>query len=76
VRPQQRDEIALSLIGNHLDDVGQVLAFRGELGHGLLVEVSDFDTLGNVAALVEELAHACAGFAQLFAERAVVLHPS
>jgi hypothetical protein len=37
VRSQQRKEIALGLIGNHLDDVGQVLTFRGELDHGPLV---------------------------------------
>ena len=43
VRSQQRQQIALGLIGNHLDDVGQVLTLRGELDHGPLVEVSDFD---------------------------------
>src|SRR5215467_7939893 len=48
-----------------------MLAFRGELDHGPLVEISDFDTLGNAAALVEELAHARAGFAQLLAELAM-----
>jgi hypothetical protein len=42
--------IALGLISNHLDDVGQMLAFRGKLDDGPLVEVSDFDALGNVAA--------------------------
>src|SRR6266478_9279262 len=55
---------------DHLDDVGQVLTFR-ELDHGLLVEVSDFDALGNVAALLEELRHASAGCAQLLAEPAM-----
>jgi hypothetical protein len=30
-----------------------VLAFCGELDHGPLVEVLDFDALGNVAALLE-----------------------
>jgi hypothetical protein len=35
-----------------------VLAFRGELDDGPLVEVSDFDALGNVAALLEQLRHA------------------
>ena len=33
--------------------------------------VSDFDALGNVAALLEELRHASAGCAQLLAEPAV-----
>ena len=61
VRSQQRQQIALGLIGNHLDDVGQMLTFRGELDHGPLVEVSDFDALGNVAALLEELRHASVG---------------
>jgi hypothetical protein len=37
VRPQQRYQIALGLIGNHLDDVGQMLTFGGELDHGPLV---------------------------------------
>ena len=31
VRPQQRKQIALGLVGNHLDDVGQVLSFGGSL---------------------------------------------
>jgi len=71
VRSQQRKQIALGLIGNHLDDVGQVLSFGGELDHGPLVEVSDFDALGNVAALLEELRHASVGCAQLLAEPGV-----
>ena len=54
VRPQQCNELALGLIGNHLDDVGQVLAFRGELDHSLLAELSNFDALGDVAALLEQ----------------------
>ena len=37
VRSQQRKQIALGLIGNHLDDVGQVLSFGGELDDSLLV---------------------------------------
>jgi hypothetical protein len=48
-----------------------MLAFRGELDHGPLVEFSDFDALGNVAALVEELGYSRAGFAQLLAEPAM-----
>src|SRR5262249_59739945 len=71
VRSQQRKQIALGLIGNHFDDVGQVLAFGGELDHGPLVEVSDFDALGKAAALLEELRHASAGGAQLPAEPAM-----
>ena len=39
VRSQQRKEIALGLIGNHLDDVGQVLTLGGELDHGALGEI-------------------------------------
>ena len=54
VRPQQREQIALGLIGDHLDDVGQVLAFCGELDDGVLVEVAHFDELGNVAAVLDE----------------------
>src|ERR1700680_707083 len=48
-----------------------MLAFRGELDHGPLVEFSDFDALGNIAALLEESADAHAGFAQLLAEPAM-----
>jgi hypothetical protein len=59
------------LIGNHLDDVGQVLAFGGELDHGALAEFSHLDALGNVAELIEEPAHARAGLAQLLAEPAM-----
>ena len=58
VKSQQRKQIALGLIGNHLDDVGQVLSFGGELDDGPLVEVSDFDALGKAAALLEQLRHA------------------
>ena len=45
-----------------------MLAFRRELDHGPLVEISDFDTLGYAAAPIEELAHACTGFAKLLAK--------
>src|SRR5204863_3462419 len=65
------NEIALGLIGNHLDDIGQVLAFRGELDQGPFVEVSDFDALGNVAALLEEPRYASARCPQLLAEPAM-----
>src|SRR5260370_39113826 len=67
VGAQQRKKIALGLIGNHLDDVGEVLALGGELDHGPLVAVSDFDALGDVAALLEQLRHASARCAQLLA---------
>ena len=39
--------------------------------NGPLIEVSDFDTPGKVAALLEELRHASAGCAQLLAEPGV-----
>jgi hypothetical protein len=67
---QPRKQIALGLMSNHLDDIGQVLAFGGELDEGRVVEVSDFDALGNVAALLEQLRHASACCAQLLAEPA------
>ena len=38
VRSQRRKRIALGLVGSHLDDLGQVLSFGGELDHGLLFE--------------------------------------
>jgi hypothetical protein len=61
VRSQQRKQIALSLIGNHLDDVGQVLAFRGELDERPLAEVSNFDALENVTAPFEKLCQVSPG---------------
>jgi hypothetical protein len=54
VRPQQRKQIALSLVGDHLDDVSQVFALGGEFDHGTLTEVLDLDALGHVAALADE----------------------
>ena len=54
VRPQKR-RIALGLIGDHLDDFGQVLAFRGEFDHSPLVEVADFDE--KIAALLQQPRH-------------------
>ena len=71
VRSQERNQIALGLIGDHLDDVGQVLAFCGKLDHGPLAEVSDLDALSNIAALLEEPCDASAGRAQPLAERAM-----
>jgi transposase len=70
-RSLMRRHRPLRLIGNHLDDVGQVLSFGCELDDGPLVEVSDFDALGNAAALLEELRHASTGCAQLLAEPAM-----
>src|SRR5215467_15132364 len=71
VGSQQRNQIALGLIGNHLDDVGQVLAFGGELDHGPLAEVADLDAFENVAAPLDELRHASTGGTQRLAEFAV-----
>jgi len=64
-------QIALDLVGDHLDDIGQMLALGGELDHGTLTEIADLDALGNVAALVDEPAQAITCRAQLFAEFAV-----
>jgi hypothetical protein len=50
VRSQQAQS-ALGLIGDHFDDVGQVLALGGELDHSPLAEVVDPDALGKVATL-------------------------
>src|ERR1017187_6482945 len=71
VRPQQREQIALGLIGDHLDDVRQVFALGGEFDHSTLTEVSDLDALGNVAAFVDEPGQAVTCGAQLLAEFAV-----
>ena len=48
-----------------------MLSFRGELDEGLLAEVLDFNPLGNVATLLEQLRHASTGCAQLLAEPAM-----
>jgi len=61
VRSQQRKQIALSLIGNHLDDVGQVLAFRSELDHRPLAEIADLDAFENITAPLEEPCHVSTG---------------
>ena len=53
---------------NHLDDVGQVFAFRGELDHGPFAEIADLDVLENIAAPHEEASHASMGAAQLLGE--------
>src|ERR1035438_8312137 len=71
VKPQQREQIALGLIGDHLDDVRQVFALGGEFDHGTLTEVSDLGALGNVAAFVDEPGQAVTCGAQLLAEFAV-----
>ena len=69
VRPQQRQQIALGLVGHHLDDVGQVLALGGELDHGTLAEVSDLDALREASRRCSmSLAQASARRAQLLAE--------
>ena len=60
MRPQQRQQIALGLVSHHLDDVGQMLAFGGELDHGALTEVADLDTLGKRLALLDDLREASA----------------
>jgi hypothetical protein len=39
---QEVQQIALGLIGEHLDDVGQMLSLGGEFDHSLLAQVSDF----------------------------------
>lgn len=43
VRAYQSQEIAFSLIGNHLDNVGQVFAFGSELDDGPFCNIADFD---------------------------------
>src|SRR6516225_8618399 len=48
-----------------------MFAFRGELGHGPLVEFSNFNAFGNIAAPVEEPAHARTSVAELLAEPAM-----
>src|SRR6516162_4171764 len=71
VRPQECKQVALGLISNHFDDVAQVLTFRGELDHSAFAAVANFDALGKLLALSEELRHAIADRAQLLAELAM-----
>jgi hypothetical protein len=42
------------LIGNHLDDVSQVLAFRSELEHRPPADFADLNAFENVTAPLEE----------------------
>src|SRR5919197_4994490 len=57
VRAQVGKQVALGLIGVHLDDVCQMLAFSGEFDHGSLAEVSDFHARRDVVTFIYELAH-------------------
>ena len=45
VRAQEGKQIALGLVGEHLDQVGQVLALGGELDESLLAEVANLHAL-------------------------------
>lgn len=45
MRLQEVQQIALGLVGEHLDEVGQVLALGGKLDEGVLAEIADFHTL-------------------------------
>lgn len=45
VWPEKRQEVALGLKGEHLDEVRQVLALGGELDDGAVAHVTAFDSL-------------------------------
>ena len=72
VRSQQCEEVALGLVGNHLDDVSQVLALRGELDDSTVAEISDLDALWKIAALVDELGDTRTSGTELLAELAAL----
>ncbi len=59
--PQEIEQIALGLVGEHLDDVGQMLALGGELDDGTLAQVPDLNARRNTAPLVHELAQMLPG---------------
>lgn len=61
MRPQEIEQIALGLVGEHLDDVGQMLALGGELDDGTLAQVPDLNARRNTAPLVHEPAQMLPG---------------
>lgn len=56
LRTHEGKQIALGRVGEHLDQVCQMLAFTGELDQGLLAEVADVPAMGSPASLIEERA--------------------
>ena len=68
---QEVHQIALGLIGEHLDEVGQVLTFGGESDHGLFAKIADLNTCKKATTLVEEFAQSVPSGAQVLAELAV-----
>src|SRR3990172_5500127 len=71
VRAQERQEVALGLVREHLDEVRQMLAFGGELDDGTVADVTDLDSLGECAAAPPELGESVACGPKLLADLAV-----
>jgi hypothetical protein len=67
----ERQEVALALIGEHLDQVREVLALRGELDDGTFGDLADLDPLGKLATAIEEFGEALSRGTELLAELAV-----
>ena len=67
VRLEKGQQVALGLESKHLDNVGEVLAFGGELDHGACADVGDLHPPRERAPRGEELGEALAGRAQLLA---------
>src|ERR1035437_10001268 len=52
---EKRQEVALGLKGEHLDEVREVLALGGELDDGTRAHLTDFDALRECVASPQEL---------------------
>jgi len=61
VGPEEGQQVTFGLVGNHLDEVGQVFTFRGQLDHGAGTEVADFHPWRDAAAPGEQLGEALPG---------------
>lgn len=48
------EQVTFNLVSDHLDDIGQVLAFCGEFDDSVFGEFVDFDASWNFAALLQE----------------------
>ena len=68
VRAQQDQQVAFGLVGDHFDEIGYVFALGRESDDRALAEVSDFDTVGEFSASVEELRETAARFLDGFAD--------
>src|SRR3990172_9732969 len=71
VRAQERQEVALGLVREHLDEVRQMLALGGELDDDAVAHVTDFDSLRERAAARPDLGEPVACGPKLLADLAM-----